>query len=89
MFTGIVEETGRVEGIQTTRTGIELVVRAKLCARGLKPGASLAVNGCCLTVVKVTPRGGQQKLLRFDLLRETWERTNLQFAGEGRTRRTR
>jgi riboflavin synthase len=54
----------------------------RLCGRGLKKGASLAVNGCCLTVVKVAGRGAQ-RAARFDLLRETWERTNLQFARRG------
>ena len=59
------------------------MVRAGLAGQGLKPGASLAVNGCCLTAVKATPRGRGVKLLQFDLLRETWERTNLQFARPG------
>jgi riboflavin synthase len=83
MFTGIVEEAGVIEKVRRTRKGIQLSVRAKVCAEGLKPGASLAVNGCCLTVVKVVPVSRQQKLLQFDLLRETWERTNLQFARAG------
>jgi riboflavin synthase len=82
MFTGIVEETGTVERIRPAKKSIELTVRMKLCGRGLKLGASLAVNGCCLTVVKVASRGGH-KLARFDLLKETWERTNLQFAHPG------
>jgi riboflavin synthase len=82
MFTGIVEETGTVERIKPTAQSIELTVRANLCARGLKVGASLAVNGCCLTVVKLAARG-KSKLAQFDLLRETWQRTNLQFAKPG------
>ena len=83
MFTGIVEETGLVEQIHTTKQGIQLTLRALICAVGLKVGASLAVNGCCLTVVKIAPAAGRQKSLQFDLLRETWERTNLQFARTG------
>ncbi len=78
MFTGIVEETGVVEQIRRTARSIELTVRLDRCGRGLKPGGSLAVNGCCLTVVK-TRSLGRRKLARFDLLRETWVRTNLQF----------
>src|SRR5262249_1029495 len=39
-------------------------------------------NGCCLTVVRLASRGAR-KILHFDLLRETWRRTNLQFAGAG------
>lgn len=82
MFTGIVEETGTVERIEPAARSIELTVRLRLCGRGLKVGASLAVNGCCLTVVKISPPG-KSRLARFDLLRETWERTNLQFAQAG------
>ncbi len=82
MFTGIVEETGTVERIRPTKKSIELTVRAKATGRGLKIGDSLAVNGCCLTVVKLAARGGF-KLAQFDLLEETWRRTNLQFAGPG------
>jgi riboflavin synthase len=82
MFTGIVEETGTVEKIKAASKSIELTVRAKICGRGLKLGDSLAVNGCCLTVVKLTPRAGA-KLIQLDLLKETWERTNLQFARAG------
>jgi riboflavin synthase len=82
MFTGIVEESGIVERIQPTSKSIELTVRARVCGRGLRIGDSLAVNGCCLTVVKVATRG-RFKLARFDLLRETWRRTNLQFARPG------
>ncbi len=82
MFTGIVEETGTVEQIRLAEKSIELSVRLRRCGRGLKQGASLAVNGCCLTAVKVTGRG-TDRVARFDLLHETWERTNLQFAGRG------
>ena len=82
MFTGIVEETGVVERIKPAAKSIELTVRTNLCGRGLKVGASLAINGCCLTVVKVAARG-KFKLAQFDLLKETWQRTNLQFAKPG------
>jgi len=82
MFTGIVEETGTVERIKPIAKSIELTIRATLTARRLKVGDSLAINGCCLTVVKILSRG-KSKLLQFDLLKETWERTNLQFAFNG------
>jgi riboflavin synthase len=82
MFTGIVEETGVVERIKPAAKSIELTVRTNLCGRGLKVGASLAINGCCLTVVNVAARG-RSKLAQFDLLKETWQRTNLQFAKPG------
>jgi len=82
MFTGIVEEAGTVERIKPAAKAIELTVRAGVTGRGLKLGGSLAVNGCCLTAVKVSTRG-KFKLARFDLLQETWRRTNLQFAKPG------
>jgi riboflavin synthase len=82
MFTGIVEETGTVERIKPAAKSIELTIRATLTARGLKTGDSLAINGCCLTVVKMSS-GGKSRLLQFDLLKETWQRTNLQFASTG------
>lgn len=82
MFTGIVEETGAVERIKPAAESIELTVRTKVCGQGLKLGASLAVNGCCLTIVKLANRG-VYRLAQFDLLKETWQRTNLQFTRPG------
>lgn len=82
MFTGIVEEAGTVERIRPAANSIELTVRANVTGRGLKVSGSLAVNGCCLTAVKVSARG-KSKLVQFDLLRETWRLTNLQFARPG------
>jgi riboflavin synthase len=82
MFTGIVEEAGIVERIKPAAKAIELTVRARVTGHGLKVGGSLAVNGCCLTAAKVSSRG-KFKLAQFDLLRETWRRTNLQFAKAG------
>lgn len=82
MFTGIVEEAGSVVSIRPTAKAIRLTVRACLTGRGLKPGASVAVNGCCLTATRVSARGGY-KLVQFDLLQETWRRTNLQFVQAG------
>jgi len=82
MFTGIVEEAGTVERIQPTAKSIQLTLRAQLCGRGLKIGDSVAVNGCCLTVVKLSARG-KFKRVQFDLLQETWRQTNLQYARPG------
>jgi riboflavin synthase len=82
MFTGIVEETGVVERIQPTARAIQLTLRAGVCGGGLKLGESLAVNGCCLTVVRLG-RAGKSRLIGVDLLQETWQRTNLQFVQPG------
>ena len=83
MFTGIIEEAGQVEDVRAAGGGIKLVVRSRVCGQGLKPGASLAVNGCCLTVVKIQSAPRRHKLLQFDLLAETRRLTNLQFAKPG------
>lgn len=76
MFTGIVEETGRICGIEPRTDSIRLSVEASLTAKGVVLGESIAVNGCCLTVVGVRGRG-KLRTLEFDLLQETWNRTNL------------
>lgn len=82
MFTGIVEEAGVIEKITPTKKSIEMTVRAGTCGRGLKIGDSVAINGCCLTTVKISARR-KSKLIQFDLLQESWRRTNFQFAKIG------
>jgi riboflavin synthase len=71
-----------VERIKPAAKSIELTVRMQHCGRGLRVGASLAINGCCLTAVRVTG-AGKFRRAQFDLLKETWHRTNLQFARPG------
>jgi riboflavin synthase len=83
MFTGIVEETGRIEAIRPKAAAIEMIVRSRVCGKGLKIGESVAVNGCCLTVERITAARGPGKLLQFALLAESWQRTNFQFAAPG------
>ena len=76
VFTGIVEETGRITAIEPGPTSIRLVVTARITAREVRKGDSISVNGCCLTVVDLRGRGASRQL-HFDLLQETWLRTNL------------
>jgi riboflavin synthase len=72
VFTGIVETTGHIERAElTSNGGSRLVIGAELASQ-LEVGASLALNGCCLTVTGVN---GSE--IRFDLLGETLRRTNL------------
>jgi riboflavin synthase len=77
MFSGIVEEAGRVIEIRERAPGIRLRIAASVVGTGAAVGDSIAVNGCCLTLVEIGENG---KVLSFDLLRETWERTNLSTA---------
>lgn len=72
MFTGLVEGIGRIESLERLASGTRLIVDAGRIADGLREGDSVAVNGCCLTVVaRDTGR------LCFDVLAETLRRTNL------------
>ncbi|MSO32375.1 MAG: riboflavin synthase [Ilumatobacteraceae bacterium] len=68
MFTGIVEELGRV----AERNGSRLRITAKTVLEGSQVGASIAVNGCCLTVVEFD--GGSWQA---DVSDETFSRSNL------------
>ncbi len=71
MFTGLIEEVGRVLWIRAGEGGVELEVAAADIPERVHRGDSVAVNGCCLTVT--AHRAGQ---MTFDLLAETLERTN-------------
>lgn len=82
MFTGIIEDTGLVEKISRGAKAIQLTIGGGASLRGLKIGASVAVNGCCLTAVKISAHG-KNKSVQFDLLQETWRLTNLQFTKPG------
>jgi riboflavin synthase len=53
MFTGIVEHVGKLESIETTGAGGHIRVHARGLAASLAVAGSVAVNGCCLTVVEV------------------------------------
>ena len=72
MFTGLIEEVGKVLWIRATDKGTQLQIAAPHVARKVRTGDSLAANGCCLTL---SAHRGEQ--LTFDLLQETLERTNL------------
>jgi riboflavin synthase len=72
MFTGLIEEVGSVTALGASKNGYQLKIAAPRIAKKMQRGASLAVNGCCLTVS--SRRGGA---LVFDLLDETIARTNL------------
>jgi riboflavin synthase len=74
MFTGIVEEVGLV-----LRSGQRLAVASTKASEDSGPGASVAVNGVCLTVVGREPNGD----LTFDLSEETLARSALGELAEG------
>jgi len=71
MFTGIVEEAGKVVAFEPGPKAWLLRVAADRAREGVALGDSIAVNGCCLTVVQADT--GQ---LAFDVLEETRRLTN-------------
>lgn len=71
MFTGIVEETGRVLAFEPRAEAWSLVVAAQATLADLTPGDSIAVNGCCLTAAAFDATS-----FRFDVLEETRRLTN-------------
>jgi riboflavin synthase len=83
MFTGLVEELATIH--EARRTGdrrrgfaLHLVIKAPLVAKDAKVGDSIAVNGCCLTVVKKN-----RSLLAFDAGSETLHRTSFDRLRKG------
>lgn len=72
MFTGLVEGTARVQTLSREGGGARLVLELGPLAEGLAPGASVAVAGCCLTVV-----GEPGPATLFELSPETLAKTRL------------
>lgn len=78
MFTGLVEEKGKLIEKIPTGDGFQFVIEAKLVLEDLQIGSSIAVNGCCLTVVKITG-----KTFAVDTIEETLLKTNLGVLKQG------
>ncbi|HZI99018.1 MAG TPA: riboflavin synthase [Gemmatimonadaceae bacterium] len=78
MFTGIIEEVGQVVGLDDTNDFRTLSVRGGQLLNGVTAGASIAVNGVCLTV-----RTLQGNTFTADLSRETLDRTSLKSVNSG------
>jgi riboflavin synthase len=72
MFTGLIEDVGRVASLVLNKQSAVLTVESSLALRGIPLGASIAVNGACLTVVQ---KG--KGTVAFDVSPETLERTSL------------
>jgi riboflavin synthase len=74
MFTGIVEELGEVVRLELGEESARIMVRGPLVVQDAGPGSSIAVNGCCLTVVDLDVEGGT---FGADVMLETLRRTSL------------
>lgn len=72
MFTGIIQATGTVRSIQRGSTSTHLMLDAPDLPRPITDGASVCVNGVCLTVTKSDPTS-----LEFDVVPETLSRSTL------------
>lgn len=72
MFTGLIENLGKVTAVRKTAAGMALVVDLGATADGAKIGDSIAVNGVCLTVSKISGTAGE-----FDVSGETLARSTI------------
>ncbi|MFH1479551.1 MAG: riboflavin synthase [Candidatus Omnitrophota bacterium] len=72
MFTGIIEEIGRVELIKKNVSGSSISIETKAIYSDVKIGDSIAINGICLTVTNI-----DKKVLSFDVMKESFDRTAL------------
>ena len=72
MFTGIVEEKGKIIGMDRTASGISLKIKTDNVYSDAKLGDSIAVNGVCLSVTDI-----KQNSLSFDVIEESLRRTTL------------
>jgi len=78
MFTGLVEEKGILKEKIPTGDGFQFEIQAKKVLEDLNIGSSIAVNGCCLTVVKRT-----EGTFSVDTIEETLNKTNLGILKQG------
>lgn len=72
MFTGLIEDVGTIGDLRLQQKSAVLTVKTKLPVRSMARGASVAVNGACLTVVKKGPES-----FTVDVSPETLQRTSL------------
>lgn len=72
MFTGIIEELGRVRSIERRGEGVRMTVEARVVTEGTREGDSIAVNGVCLTALDV-----RRDSFAADGSRETLQRSTL------------
>lgn len=72
MFTGIIESVARVRAVRPVSDGLQLVLELGDVAEGLELGASVAVNGACLTAARIDGAA-----VTFDVVSETVGRTTL------------
>ena len=75
MFTGIVEEVGRITRVERRTDVVAVEITAGRVLTGLPVGGSVSVSGCCLTAVRVDPRGFDCELTPETLARTRFGET--------------
>lgn len=88
MFTGIIEALGEITEVTPQGSGARVLVSApSRLLNTMKPGDSIAVSGCCLTMTALGahPDQPEQSIFSADLARETVQRTSLRHAHAGNT----
>jgi riboflavin synthase len=78
MFTGLIEDVGKVDALRFNRGSAVLTVKTAVRLRSMPLGASVAVNGACLTVVKKS-----KGTFTVDVSPETLQSTSLETLGVG------
>jgi riboflavin synthase len=77
MFTGIVEELGRVVAIEEQGDACRLTIAAEVVLEDARLGDSIAVNGCCLTVASTGSTSEGTPTWTADVMQETLDKTSL------------
>src|SRR5256714_4235856 len=78
MFTGLIEELGRVRSVERRGEGVRMTVEARVVTEGAREGDSIAVNGVCLTALDV-----RADSFAADGSRETLQRSTLRLLRAG------
>jgi riboflavin synthase len=78
MFTGLIQDVGKIAALRVNKRSAVLAVETSLPVRSMRLGASIAVNGACLTVMKKS-----KNTFTVDVSPETLNRTSLAILGIG------
>ena len=78
MFTGIIEEVGQVSTISKSEDIFQITIETDSILNESKVGDSIAINGVCLTITSM-----DDNLFTSDIVKETIEKTNLQYIKSG------
>ena len=78
MFTGLIEDIGKIEEISDLMNGKKISISVNFDTKEVKIGDSVSINGACQTVIQING-----KILTFEAMRETLTRTNFSYLKKG------